>query len=117
MTATDMAILNLRDCEFKEFVSLTLVARESYGFYKSKIQVSSYISLRAKYNGQLAHVDSPKQQDKAFVKECWLEWHKYPSRYVSKAEFARDMLEKCEHLVSQDKISRWCKAWEKELEN
>jgi len=113
----DLATMSLRKSEFKEFVGFTLVSRESYGLYKSQKQENSYISYRAKYNGMLAHVGKPKQQEKSFVKDCWLEWKKDPSRYKSKAAFARDMLEKCEHLTSTDKICRWCNAWEKDLPN
>ena len=32
-------------------------------------------------------------------------------RYKSKAAFARDMLEKCEHLTSTKKIEDWCREW------
>ncbi|MEX2524305.1 MAG: hypothetical protein WD750_05050 [Gammaproteobacteria bacterium] len=57
----------------------------------------------------------PKQKEKAFVKDCWLEWQKKPTRYKSKASFARDMLNKCEHLISQRKIEDWCREWEFEV--
>jgi len=111
----DLAKIALNKSEFKEFVGLTLIARESYGLYKSQINENSYISYRAKFNGMLAHFGKPKQKEKSFIKDCWLEWKKDPSRYKSKAEFARDMLEKCDHLTSTDKICRWCNLWDKEL--
>ncbi len=57
----------------------------------------------------------PKQGEKDFVLECWKEWQKHPERYTSKADFSRDMLNKCEHLKSQPKIEQWCRAWEKDL--
>jgi hypothetical protein len=57
----------------------------------------------------------PKQREKQFVRECWNEWQKTPGSYKSKASFARDMLNKCEHLVSVKKIEDWCRQWEVEL--
>jgi hypothetical protein len=56
----------------------------------------------------------PKQADKSFVKDCWLEWQRNADRYNGKAAFARDMLSKCENLISQKKIEDWCRGWEKE---
>lgn len=54
----------------------------------------------------------PKQKEKEFVHECWREWKSDPSRYSSKAAFARDMLSKCQYLKSQKKIEDWCREWE-----
>ncbi len=56
----------------------------------------------------------PKQRDKASVRECFDEWRKQPSRYKSKAAFARDMREKFPSLESQPVIEGWCRAWERE---
>lgn len=58
--------------------------------------------------------NDPKQAEKAFVKDCWLEWQRNADRYNGKAAFARDMLSKCENLISQKKIEDWCRRWEKE---
>ncbi|MDP2225801.1 hypothetical protein [Nitrosomonas sp.] len=55
----------------------------------------------------------PKQKEKKFVYVCWQEWQDNPERYASKAAFARDMLDKCEHLVSNKIIEDWCREWEK----
>jgi hypothetical protein len=57
----------------------------------------------------------PKQKAKAFVKQCWQTWQEEPERYKSKAAFAKEMLkqEQCKSLVSQVKITDWCRAWEK----
>jgi hypothetical protein len=55
----------------------------------------------------------PKQAEKTFVYSCWGEWQKKPESYKGKAAFARDMLDKCEHLTSQKKIEDWCREWEK----
>lgn len=66
------------------------------------------------YRGAIARIKlDPKQNDKKFVFACWKEWQDNPERYSSKASFARDMLEKCEHLVSNKKIEDWCREWEK----
>lgn len=55
----------------------------------------------------------PRQRDKAFVLQCWKEWKADPSRYKNKTKFARDMLDKCQHLESEKKITDWCREWEK----
>lgn len=56
----------------------------------------------------------PKQEAKRRVKECWGLWQLDPSRYTSKASFARDMLSKYEALDSQPVIEGWCRTWAKE---
>ncbi|RRD41133.1 hypothetical protein EII18_10750 [Comamonadaceae bacterium OH3737_COT-264] len=61
--------------------------------------------------------NDPKQEDKKRVMECWILWNADPSRYASKAAFARDMLEKFTTLKSQHVIERWCREWEKSLKN
>lgn len=51
------------------------------------------------YRGAIARIKlDPKQNDKKFVFACWQEWQDSPERYSSKASFARDMLDKCEHV-------------------
>ncbi len=66
------------------------------------------------FRGAMARVlRDPKQKDKKFVYTCWQEWQNNPERYASKAAFARDMLEKCEHLVNYKIIEDWCRKWEK----
>lgn len=54
-----------------------------------------------------------KQKEKAFIRECWIDWSKAPNRYASKAAFARDMLTKVEKITSAKKIEDWCREWEK----
>lgn len=56
----------------------------------------------------------PRNNEKYFVKECWLDWKKTPNRYKSKIDFAKDMLEKCEYLTSTKVIEDWCRKWDKE---
>ncbi len=56
----------------------------------------------------------PKQRAKAEVKKLWEMWRCDPSRYPSKAAFARDMLDKFDELKSSKKIEDWVRAWEKE---
>lgn len=55
----------------------------------------------------------PKNKEKAFIKECWMNWRDCPSNYESKAQFARDMLDKSAHLTSTKVIEDWCREWEK----
>ncbi len=68
----------------------------------------------AKKGAKAKLAKDPKQADKSFVKDCWLEWQRNADRYNGKAAFARDMLSKCENLISQKKIEDWCRGWEKE---
>lgn len=66
------------------------------------------------YRGAIARIErDPKQHDKKFVYKCWQEWQENPKRYRSKAAFARDMIDKCEHIVSNKKIEDWCRKWGK----
>lgn len=55
--------------------------------------------------------NDPKQREKAFIRECWNEWKNDLERYGSQAAFARDMLSKCEHILSQKTIEDWCRDW------
>ena len=71
-------------------------------------------SHRAKLIGSIWLDNDPKQNEKKFVFECWQEWQIKPNQYKSKANFARNMLDKCEHLTSQKKIEDWCRFWEKQ---
>jgi len=59
------------------------------------------------------HADDPKQKEKHLVFECWIGWKVKPTQYKGKAAFARDMLDKCEHLKSQKKIEDWCREWDR----
>lgn len=60
------------------------------------------------------HASDPKQADKKEVKECWRLWVEKPSRYRSKAAFARDMLGKYESLTSAKVVEDWVREWERE---
>jgi hypothetical protein len=74
-------------------------------FFDKKIK-----SEAAKVRWQL----DPRNTEKAFIKECWLDWKRVRSKYSSKAEFARDMLDKSQHLTSTKVIEDWCREWDKE---
>ena len=63
-------------------------------------------------SAMLRYKNDPKQKEKVFVRECWDAWQKKPKSYTGKADFARSMLDKCEHLKSQKKIEDWCRDWE-----
>jgi hypothetical protein len=71
------------------------------------------VKLRARNNALKRVEKDPKQKDKSFVLSCWEAWQNKPASYKFKADFARDMLDKCEHLKSQKKIEDWCRDWEK----
>jgi len=75
--------------------------------------VKRRISEEKSRGGKAKAANDPRQVEKAFVFECWKEWHGNPARYKSKVEFAQDMLDKCDHLKSEKKITDWCREWEK----
>ena len=70
-------------------------------------------SFIAKHASMAKLKKDPKQTEKAFVFDCWKAWQEKPSSYKFKSDFAKDMLDKCEHLESQKKIEDWCRDWEK----
>lgn len=76
----------------------------------SQIDIPSDIARRS---AEMRRKIDPRTSEKEFVHDCWRRWRLNPDAYRSKAEFARDMLEKCEHLKSQKKIEDWCREWEK----
>lgn len=59
------------------------------------------------------HKNSLVMQDKPKVYECWIDWQKKPTRYRSKAEFARDMISKYAGITIQNTVEVWCREWEK----
>jgi hypothetical protein len=74
-------------------------------------EFEAFTSARQR-GAKVRHERDPRQREKAFIRACWREWRKEPGRYSSKAAFAGDMLDKCEHLRSQKKIEDWCREWE-----
>jgi hypothetical protein len=70
----------------------------------------------AKSGGKGRVAKDLRQGEKVLVRSCWEAWKKTPNKYKSNAEFARDMLEKCEHLTSNKVIEDWCREWEKEAQ-
>lgn len=60
---------------------------------------------------RLRHARDPRQKEKGFIRECFDAWQLQPGRYKTTAAFARDMLEKCQHLTSQRKIEDWVREW------
>jgi hypothetical protein len=59
----------------------------------------------------------PRQKEKLFIRDCWSEWQKQPSNYRSKAAFAKDVIEKCQFLVSTKVVENWCREWSKSEAN
>jgi hypothetical protein len=55
----------------------------------------------------------PRTDAKDGVFGYWVRWQRKPSYYKSKAEFAKDMLEKFGVLTSVKVIENWCRDWEK----
>jgi len=58
--------------------------------------------------------NDPRRAEKQFIRDCWQDWRDGKTEYKSKAAFARDMIQKCEHLTSIKKVEDWCREWEKE---
>ncbi len=83
-------------------------------YFLLELAVADAASTKARLNAIKMHTANPKQRDKALVRECWDDWQKLRDRYASKAEFARDMLDKFETLKSQPVIEGWCRDWERE---
>ena len=57
--------------------------------------------------------DDPIQVARNGVRDYWLLWKDEPSRYASKAEFARDMQEKIDSITSARTVETWCRRWER----
>lgn len=89
---------------------------EAIPFIESSVEVAYQKRVSKFYkNAATKRWESdPKFKDKSFVKNLWLEWKVNPNRYKSKASFARDMLDKVEHLTNTKVIEDWCREWEKE---
>jgi hypothetical protein len=61
--------------------------------------------------------EDPKTTQKEQVRQCWVAWQMKSASYKSKAKFAKDMLDKYEHLESQKTIEDWCRKWENAAKN
>ena len=78
----------------------------------SSRRMRSYASIRVK--------NDPRQEQKAFVYECWCIWQNDLSRYKNKTNFATDMLNKLggddsqATLNSIKVITDWCRKWDKD---
>ncbi len=94
--------------EAYDALSLSLLDKGSSEMVKD---AHSYLASRG---AKQMLAKSPKQKDKATVRECWETWQKRPDSYDSKAAFARDMREKFSNLESQPVIEGWCRKWEHE---
>ncbi len=98
-------------------VESTLLAKEAFDLAKAdEIEegVTREFVIRRARNAVAAKLaNDPRQDEKQFIRECWQDWQRGKSHYTSKAAFARDMIEKVEHLTSTKKIEDWCREWEK----
>lgn len=79
------------------------------------IECESLLNGRQK-GGISRHRNDPKAGDKELVKACWESWECTPNKYPSVEEFARDMLDKTEHLAGNTQvIARWVRGWKKDV--
>lgn len=101
-----------------EALESLLVCASSLGVYEGS-RIKSHIRGTKAANAR--HKDSPQRLARMFVRECWDEWQKNPSKYQTQSEFALDMLSKVavndrgEPAVSYDTIvKKWIPAWKRE---
>ncbi|MFZ2217611.1 MAG: hypothetical protein WAV85_02870 [Rhodoferax sp.] len=89
-------------------------------YFLLELAVSDAASTKARLNAIKRHALSPKQEDKAKVRECWDAWQANPlnpdgtKKYSGKSAFALDMLRSWEHLQNQRVITNWCLDWERD---
>lgn len=94
--------------QFQNLLMQRPALREAWGELLSESRTEA-----ARKTAAAKHAADPRQSEKAFVRQCWEEWQADSARYLSKAAFARDMLDKCKVLRSTKKIEDWCRSWEK----
>lgn len=70
----------------------------------------------AKKSVQVKLSRDPKQVEIKNIRKEWNNWQKSPDKYPGAAEFARQMLNKCNHLKSTKHIENLCSEWKKELQ-
>jgi len=97
---------------WKYLVNVSFFTGQTQSLYEFQNKPSE-LKVNAINAAKIRWEKDPKQTEKLFIKECWNDWSDDPRKYKSKAEFARDMLEKCENLSSQKIIEDWCREWEK----
>ena len=70
---------------------------------------------QARVNAEKKLANDPKQAAKRYVHDCWENWQLNSTRFKSKADFARNMLnhKQCECLQDTKTIEGWCRAWKK----
>lgn len=112
LKAANFNINNDREpCDFIEPLAFALTTSGIIsGMLRKGVIFTEKMSTYAKKKSET----DPKQQAKISVKAYWSRWQKEPTLYIKKSNFAKDMLEKHETLVSQKKIEDWCRDWEKE---
>lgn len=76
--------------------------------------VQALRTRQASQGGRARAQRDPRAQEKRWVRECWEEWQRTPTRYASKAAFARDMVDSVEALTSVRVIEAWCRDWERQ---
>ncbi|MCP3019619.1 hypothetical protein [Cupriavidus basilensis] len=111
LEAIDTTALNLKSGNAGAAVVSAMEAAE---WYNAAIRVLSgnraQLSM-AHHGGKARHRQSNKE--KRFVYECWQDWKSGKTSYPSGSEFARDMLDKCEHIKSVKSIETWLPRWAK----
>lgn len=78
-----------------------------------EVLMEQLIRERQRSASRARYSKDPKQLAKSEVRKMWEMWHRDPSRYPSKAAFARDMIDKFDELKSTKKIEDWVRAWER----
>ncbi|WP_124614605.1 hypothetical protein [Burkholderia sp. Bp9143] len=77
------------------------------------VSVAEALSENGRRAAIARHNSSPKAREKEAAFRHWLAWQAGSVQYKSAAEFAREVLDKSEHLESSAVIEGWCRAWKK----
>lgn len=108
----EMGDMDSLDTPVQYLFSLMAQASTLNGIVKALADVACSKKSQSQKAARARWEDDPKSEEKAFVKECWLEWVADPSRYSSKANFLRDMHQKLESLtLNRSTLNDWIKNW------
>lgn len=111
LASVNDGLLCLKNIEFDKAAMHMSNAYQALFHIRSDCE--AFVSGRSR-GGQLRHLNDPKSKDKKLVFECWEAWQKDPGRYKTVAKFARDVLDKTEHLAGDPQvIYRWVRGWRK----
>ncbi len=115
ISGCQMAATYFSRSEFQDALRWFGYAKQWQGSHYEAIHQEKKRAQRATRHAKKRWANDPILADKLAVFECWKLWQDKPSRYVGPTAFSRDMLEKFEHLGSQEVVMRWCREWKKAM--